>query len=364
VIDPTVQAKMLAEYEQQLGTYQDLAVTVTALLGRMLQSPNLQLHSITQRCKSRDSLAGKLAKPEKDYASLADVTDLAAVRVTTYFAEDVDRVAQVVEREFEIDRANSIDKRKLLDPDRFGYQSLHYVASLTPQGCGLVEYNRFSKKRFEIQVRSILQHAWAEIEHDLGYKSAAGIPQELRRRFSRIAGLLELADDEFSAIRRDLASYAASIPNAIRKQPETVGIDKISLHSLVSSPESALRRLSQTIASAAGAELEPTTDTILEKNVANLNFLEIQTVAELESAAAAHEAVVAEFAKRWLEGSTHRRLHEGIGILYLAYVLLAERGDGDRILRFLREGSIGVSHERAEIVRRILSTYQAVTGKR
>jgi ppGpp synthetase/RelA/SpoT-type nucleotidyltranferase len=115
----------------------------------------------------------------------------------------------MVEREFVVDRTNSVDKRTLLDPDRFGYQSLHYVAALSVARTGLAEYGRFTGLRVEIQIRSTLQHAWAEIEHDLGYKSAAGVPRDIRRRFSRIAGLLELADEEFSVIRRDLDAYTS-----------------------------------------------------------------------------------------------------------------------------------------------------------
>ena len=48
----------------------------------------------------------------------------------------------------------------------------------------------------EIQIRTVMQHAWAEIEHDLGYKSKEDIPDKYRRQFSILAGLIELADDK------------------------------------------------------------------------------------------------------------------------------------------------------------------------
>lgn len=362
MIDSKVQETIRAEYDRESGLYKDFAATVTSLIERMLQGGGVQLHSITQRCKSPKSLAAKLVKPEKEYTCLSDVTDIAAVRITTYFAEDVDRVAEVLEREFVIDIANSIDKRKLLDPDRFGYQSLHYVASITPERCHLVEYSRFSERKVEIQVRSILQHAWAEIEHDLGYKSAAGVPREIRRRFSRIAGLLELADDEFSAIRRELDAYAATMPGEIREQPQNVGINNISLRALISSEESSVRGLSLAVARIAGANLEPIKGSSLESSVANLKFLDISTVADLEQIALSHLGAVEGFARNWLKGERYHSLHEGIGILYLAYVLLAEQGDESRISNFIDFAQLGPNRDGLE--ERIINTYKATVTAR
>jgi hypothetical protein len=56
---------------------------------------------------------------------------------------------------------------------------------------------------FEIQVRSILEHAWAEIEHEIVYKSGIKQPREITRRFASLAGALELLDSEFLALRKE-----------------------------------------------------------------------------------------------------------------------------------------------------------------
>ncbi|MDQ6769617.1 MAG: hypothetical protein M3Z54_06485 [Gemmatimonadota bacterium] len=359
---PDPREVVLAEYDRLVGLYQDLTATVASLIERMVDGEGLQLHSITKRCKSRDSLADKLAKPGKEYAALTDVTDIAAVRITTYFAEDVDRVAEIVEREFVIDATQSTDKRNLVDPDRFGYQSLHYVASISPERLRLVEYSRFSSTKFEIQIRSILQHAWAEIEHDLGYKSAAGVPREIRRRFSRISGLLELADDEFAAIRRELTAYASTVSKEIRDQPQNVGIDKISLREVLSSDTSSVRELSRAVASAAGASLEPITDGLLEEDVVMLKAVNVNTVADLEHIAQAHLKVVREFAKHFLGKSRYPTMHEGVGVMYLAYVLLAERGDKESIRSFGVLLNL-VKAGKGELADRILEAYQAATQK-
>lgn len=354
--DPIVQERILTEFGRESGLYNDLAVTVSSLLENMFHESDVQLHSISQRCKSPGSLAGKLAKPEKEYTSLLDITDLAAIRVTTYFAEDVDRVAEIIERELEIDIANSIDKRKLLEPDRFGYQSLHYVAAISDDRCRFIEYSRFADRKFEIQVRSILQHAWAEIEHDLGYKSAAGVPREIRRRFSRIAGLLELADDEFSEIRRELAAYSVAVTKEIQEQPQNVGIDNISLQSILSSESSSIRRLSQTIALEVNAPLEPASDNNIEHQVSILTFLDINTIAALEQTINAYFKVVVLFAQLWTAKSHFKSLNEGIGILYLAYVIIAEKGDHSLIQKYIEHANFGGDKDVLE--ERIISTYK------
>jgi len=78
---------------------------------------------------------------------------------------------------------------------------VHYLVSLSPQRVTLPEYARYAGLIAEIQARTILQHAWAEIEHDIQYKSVDTIPTGIRRRFMALAGLLEIADREFQAVQ-------------------------------------------------------------------------------------------------------------------------------------------------------------------
>ena len=152
--------------------------------------------AIDSRVKSYESLEGKLRLKGSKYHSLADITDIMGVRVITYYVDDVDRVASLVERLFTVDWENSVDKRKLLEIDSFGYLSLHYICS-TPS----------FPYRFEVQMRTLLPHAWANMDHDTGYKSGVEIPSRYLRSMSRMAGLLELVDEEFSKIHVELADY-------------------------------------------------------------------------------------------------------------------------------------------------------------
>ena len=189
-------------------------------------NPELKIHSVELRMKSRASLAQKLARPDRDYAELWDITDLLGLRVITYFEDAVDRVGELVERSLPVDLSHSIDKRRR-DVGTFGYRSLHYVCRLEAgvgpgDGPGDSDDGLPPRARCEVQVRTVLEHAWAEIEHDLGYKATEAMPAAVQRRLHRLAGLLELADQEFVAIRRDLDDYAGALPRRIESGGDDV----------------------------------------------------------------------------------------------------------------------------------------------
>ncbi len=129
------------------------------------------------------------------------VKDKIGVRVITYYMDDVDRVADLLKMEFKVDKQNSEDKRTVLGTSAFGYRSVHLIARLSGSRLSSPEYTSLRDHWFEIQVRSLLEHAWAEIEHEVKYKPRVDYPSEITRRFARIAGVLEFLDSEFQALR-------------------------------------------------------------------------------------------------------------------------------------------------------------------
>ncbi|MBP5333138.1 MAG: hypothetical protein J6Y66_03110 [Bacteroidales bacterium] len=194
-MDPHCQ-EILQEYRDNLPLLNKTADDIRASIKKALDDAGLIIAALECRVKTEHSLAGKLELKGSKYASLGDLTDIIGLRVITFYIDDVDKVASAVERLFTVDWENSVDKRKLHDIDSFGYLSLHYICK-TP-GCPY---------RFEIQMRTVLQHAWANMNHDTGYKSGVEIPTRYRRDMSRIAGMLELIDDEFSRIRTEINDY-------------------------------------------------------------------------------------------------------------------------------------------------------------
>lgn len=354
-VSADLQRELLATFEARRGLYDDYCRTLGGLIESVLAPRGIQTHTVSFRAKSLDSLAEKVTRPDKSYSRLEEITDLAGVRITTYFAEDVDRVAEALRAEFLIDAEASVDKRQYVDPDRFGYRSLHYVVSLGPNRERLSEYSRFNALKCEIQVRSILQHAWAEIEHDLGYKSAAGVPAELRRRFARIASLLELADDEFGSIRKALAQYEQSVPEKIRSAPQTVDLDLPSFKALYTLP-SAVTLLDDAVAEAGNIKVTSKlrrADSFVER----LHSFGVTTVDALEKIAHSERETVRALARYWLRSRDDEEIETdaGIGVFYLLYVLAWRTKDRARVMQYLTANNIGSKSTREALADRLLA---------
>ena len=196
---------IMDEYREALPTLEAMQKEVLSMLREALERNGLLVTAIESRIKTPESLAGKLALKGAKYTTLSDITDVLGARIITYYTDDVDRIAAMAEQLFEIDWTNSVDKRLLHQLDSFGYNSLHYI-------CRLPNY----PYRFELQLRTTLQHAWAAINHDTGYKSGVEIPREYLRRMNRLAGLLEMADDEFSRIRTEITDYRRRVQQLVQ----------------------------------------------------------------------------------------------------------------------------------------------------
>jgi putative GTP pyrophosphokinase len=333
---------ILQEYDATLSQLEKFTACVEDLLKRLLEENQLRVHSVTSRVKGRESLERKINKPDKNYACLVDITDISGIRIITYLPDVVDQISRIIKTEFNVDEINSIDKRQVLDPDRFGYLSVHYVVSLSPERLKLSEYKRYAGLKCEVQIRSILQHAWAEIEHDLGYKTPVEIPNEIKRRFFKLAGLLEIADDEFSRIRHDLAAYEANVREEIDRQPGTVPINKTSVEVFVQSSE-IVQRIAKKLEKLTGCELDPALPYVHSKITEQLAFCGIRTIAELRDSLKDNEELVIKMGAAVLgtplKNPKKRRglIDLSIGIFYLCYVLVLKQNNIEVARQYVRE---------------------------
>jgi ppGpp synthetase/RelA/SpoT-type nucleotidyltranferase len=206
---------ILEEYRAKLPVFERLKTVVKELLQRCLDENNIIVSGLEARIKTERSLAGKLELKGYKYHSLDDITDILGARIITFYSDEVDLISALVERIFEIDWSNSVDKRKMLETDRFGYMSLHYVCRIPESVYNDPAMPELNHIKFELQMRSTLQHVWANMYHDMGYKSDVEIPIEYQRNMSRLAGMLELADEQFSQIRREITDYRRSVQSLV-----------------------------------------------------------------------------------------------------------------------------------------------------
>lgn len=271
------------EFKRVTARLHPFGADLDKLIRDLLTARHIRFHSVDHRVKSEESAAVKVARKVTESGeprSVESLTDLLGVRIITYFQDEVDAVAQMIENEFLIDPANTVDKSAALEADRFGYVSLHYVAELGESRVGLAEYQPYAGIKFEVQIRSILQHAWAEIEHDLGYKAEA-VLRSVRRRFSRLAGLLELADDEFVGLRQEVSAHQKAARETIEQGALAIPVDQDSLSAFVQS-QPRIGRLDRAIAKSMHCVLQNRVDEeFMGRQAAQLIELGFANIAEL-----------------------------------------------------------------------------------
>jgi putative GTP pyrophosphokinase len=303
------------EYERAVELLPDFGTSLKSLLERLLaeevEKGKLRVHAVTYRVKPEASAAQKIARPRQGATQagprpLNTLTDLLGVRVITLFRDEVDVVAQLIEQEFTIDEENSVDKRAVLDPDKFGYLSLHYIAELSPGRIMMPEYRKYRGIKFEIQIRSILQHAWAEIEHPLGYKSMDAVPRDLRRRFARLASLLEVADEGFAAIKMEIGDHQTTAKEAIEQGGLSIEIDQDSLSAFVqSSPQTV--ELDKVIAKISNAPVQKRLDDqFLGRVAGQLKEQGFSSFQDLSEYLDGNEELLPKFVKHWLKSADQK----------------------------------------------------------
>ncbi len=219
--------------DQVLPRQERLTNAVVSILENLLRERGIDFLAITGRTKDKRSAVEKIKR--KGYAEpTKQLTDLSGVRVVVFFESDVQRVATVIEDAFSVDRPNSLDKDSLLSTNQIGYRSVHYVCDLGKKRSAVDEYKSLAGLRFELQIRTVLQHAWAELAHDRNYKFSGKLPRELERKLFLYAGLLEIADRGFDETARAIDTYAHSLQTRTSHGDLDIEVTSLSLDAFVS----------------------------------------------------------------------------------------------------------------------------------
>ena len=304
---------LIEEYRAALPTLERELDEVLRTLREALDKSGIIVTTVEGRVKTESSLAGKLALKGAKYATLTDITDLVGARIVTFYTDDVDRIASMAEQLFEIDWDNSVDKRRLHQLDSFGYNSLHYI-------CRVPGYDF----RVELQLRTTLQHAWASINHDTGYKSGIEIPREYLRRMNRLAGLLEMADDEFSRIRTEITDYRRRVQSLVQNgKLDDVLLDGDTFRSYLDVKP--LDRLNKRIAAINQAEIQ---EVPLTRYIRVLKALKCNTLGDVERLIHKYEEDAYRLARHQLGNTDIDIISSAVGLQNICIVCILSTGGG------------------------------------
>lgn len=304
---------ILEEYREQLPVFEKMQAEVLRVLREALDRSGLIVTAIEARIKTEQSLSGKLALKGHKYATLSDITDILGARIITFYTDDVDRIAAMAEQLFEIDWENSVDKRMLHQLDSFGYNSLHYI-------CKLPGYDF----RFELQLRTTLQHAWASINHDIGYKTGVEIPREYLRRINRLAGILEMADDEFSRIRSEITDYRRRVQALVQNgKLDDVLLDGDTFSSYLQSRP--FEALNKRIAAINQAEIQ---EVPLNRYLRVFDALGCKTLGDVQRLVKKYEEAAYRLARHQLGNTDLDIISSAVGVQNICIVCILETGGG------------------------------------
>ena len=290
---------LLEEYRQQYHLFEQLNKVVMDSLNSMVKKSDIELNSMESRIKKEDSLVGKLKRKGSKYQTLMDITDIFGARIIAFYNEDVDRIASMAEQLFEIDWPNSVDKRKMHEFDSFGYNSLHYICSIP-------------KSLF-------------------GYKSEIETPLEYHRNLSRLAGMLELADNEFSRIRNSISDYRRRAQSLVQAgHLEEVLLDGDTFRSYLS--QRPFDKLNHKIAAITKAEIH---EASLRPYLKVLRILGMKTLGDVERMMNECSEAAYQLALYQLGSTDIDIVSETIGLQNLCIVYILKNGGGKMGLVYL-----------------------------
>ena len=205
-------------YQEFCTRYPNAAADFLGAIEDVLSDAGLTYDHVTARVKEWRSLRSKSRKRRPDGMLMyphpwQDIHDLIGVRVTTYHSTEIPRIIEALTEVFEVRR--SVDKTaQTRVSGSFGYGSHHLILRVPPARVTPV-LQAYAGREFEVQIRTVLQHAWAEFEHDIRYKrrgNTGKLAPEVDRAFTLAAGLIELADHQFELIAAQQSATDTTAP--------------------------------------------------------------------------------------------------------------------------------------------------------
>lgn len=201
------------EFEMKILQYDNLGRNIIESIKVLLKSAGVKVLSINYRIKEADSFMEKIER--KSYENpLVDIEDICGIRIICYYQKDVKKITDILKKELTV--FESQNKETALSYDQFGYRSHHVIASIGKDWEKTPNFRELENLKCEIQVRTVLMHAWAEIEHNLAYKNENQTPTQFRRKLHRISAKLEEADEQFEELKNESEQYQKTLIKEVK----------------------------------------------------------------------------------------------------------------------------------------------------
>lgn len=340
---------ILDEYKSKIELYELLDKIVIEKLKDYVKELGIIVNSVESRIKTEKSLKGKLELKGSKYQSINDITDILGARIVTFYCDDVDKFAAKLENDFVIDWENSVDKRKMHNIDQFGYMSLHYICSVPKDMYENKDYPELNEIRFEIQLRSILQHTWASIHHDTGYKNDVEVPKEYLRALNRLAGLLELADDSFSQIRASLSDYRRRVKQVVKNGSfNEVELNGDSFDAYIEN--GGIDFLNKRIAAINNMEIEVVP---LKNYLRVFKMFNFKTLKDLDDFVKNYSDMAYEFSVRQFSGKDLDIITSAAGLLALCIVYVLDKDMGVNIVKYVLDTLYGERKNNEKLAKKL-----------
>lgn len=193
-----VQNDLLQEYRESYPVLEETANRIEAVLREILQNVD-RVDQISTRVKNPERFLEKVSrldeKGNKKYKyPFQEIQDQIGCRVVVFYLSDVSVVADRILHEF-----NEFEDQRVegQEPDQFSYRARHFICQIPPEIRHSLKPNI---NVFEIQISTLFQHAWAEANHDLAYKSPTDLSFENQRYLAFTAAQAWGADKIFEQI--------------------------------------------------------------------------------------------------------------------------------------------------------------------
>jgi ppGpp synthetase/RelA/SpoT-type nucleotidyltranferase len=209
--------------------YERLGANTTQAIEGFLNSEKITYLNASYRIKEFKSFFEKIGR--KQYINpFKETEDFCGIRIICYYNQDIQKIKKIIKEEFEI--IKNEDKSSILKVSEFGYRSTHYIVKIKKEWLGAPNYRGLEDLKIEIQIRTILMHTWAEIEHKLNYKKEIEIPDEFIRKLYWLSAKFEEADYHFENLKHDIDNYRKKLQLEIEDDGAFQLHEKVNIDSL------------------------------------------------------------------------------------------------------------------------------------